>query len=127
MAAHSAPFLIRRPGRPVALPGAHGQPAAWLLAALSCVLALGACATKPPHYPSQTAQTFVGKPLFNLEMRWSTPSSSSQFHGGRVARWDFDQYNYAGCSVTVRTDSADIIRTISWSPGCGPKAKRKAH
>lgn len=86
---------------------------------------LGACASPPAHYPSQTAQTFVGKPLFSLEMRWSAPSRSDQTARGRVARWDFDQYNYAGCSVSVRTDPADIIRGVTWTPGCGPESKKK--
>lgn len=89
------------------------------------MLALGACAAPPRHYPSQTAQKYVGKPLFNLEMHWSAPSSSEQTRDGRAAKWDFDQYNYAGCSVTVHTDSADIIRSVSWSRGCGPKRKKK--
>ncbi len=106
-------------------PGARGRCPAWRLALLACIGTLAACATKPPHYPSQTAETYVGKPLFNLEMRWSTPSRSDQIQSGRVARWDFDQYNYAGCSVSVHTDTADIIRSVSWTQGCGPVHKKK--
>lgn len=93
-------------------------------ALLALIGTVAACTTTPPHYPSHTAQTYVGKPLFDLEMRWSTPSRSDQVSGGHVARWDFDQYNYAGCSVTVHTDSQDIIRTISWTRGCGPMPKK---
>ncbi len=107
------------------LPALWVRPVARRLALLSIIGTLSACAAPPSHYPSQTAQTFVGKPLFNLEMHWSTPSRSDQVNGARVARWDFDQYNYAGCSVTVRTDSADIIRSVSWTQGCGPQSKKK--
>ena len=93
-------------------------------ALLAFIAALAACASPPKHYPSQTAQTYVGKPLFALEMRWSTPSSSDEVKGGRKAKWDFDQYNYAGCSVTVHTDRAGIIRKITWTRGCGPQPKK---
>lgn len=95
------------------------------LSVLAFIAALSACASPPRHYPSQTAQTYVGKPLFALEMRWSTPSSSDEVKSGRKARWDFDQYNYAGCSVTVQTDRAGIIRKISWTRGCGPQHKKR--
>ena len=106
------PVLVRRSGT--------GR-----LAVLALTAGLTACASPPAHYPSQTAQHYVGKHLFDLEMRWSTPSSSHTATGGRVAKWNFDQYNYAGCSVTVHTDPADIIRSVSWTQGCGPKAKKK--
>lgn len=91
------------------------------LALLGLALALTGCASAPPHYPSETAQKFVGKPVFALEMHWSTPYRSEQSDRGRVATWKFDQYNYAGCSVAVHTDPQDIIRSVSWTPGCGPK------
>ena len=97
-----------------------------LAASLALILALAGCATAPPHYPSQTAQRYVGKRLFDLEMRWSTPLDSSQSSSGRVAKWEFNQYNYAGCSVTVHTDAADIIRGVTWTRGCGPKGKKRA-
>ena len=96
------------------------------LASLALILALTGCATAPRHYPSQTAQTYVGKRLFDLEMRWSTPLDSSQSSSGRVAKWEFNQYNYAGCSVTVHTDAADIIRDVTWTRGCGPEGKKRA-
>lgn len=111
-------------------PGAHPargfaeRAVARPLALLAFIGALAACASPPKHYPSQTAQTYVGKPLFALEMRWSTPSSSDEVKGGGKAKWDFDQYNYAGCSVTVRTDRAGIIRKITWTRGCGPQPKK---
>ncbi len=91
-------------------------------------MALAACASAPPHYASQTAQRYVGKPLFALEMHWSAPSELRQRPFGQVATWQFDQYNYAGCRVTVRTDRADVIRRVSWTQGCGPPiAKRPLH
>lgn len=125
MMAHTAPSRLwgMHPGRGATESGRRFG--ARRIVLLACIGTLTACATKPPHYPSQTAETYVGKPLFNLEMRWSTPSGSDQVSGGRVARWDFDQYNYAGCSVSVHTDSADIIRSVSWTQGCGPVHKKK--
>ena len=88
---------------------------------------LAACASTPPHYPSQTAQRFIGKPLFSLEMHWSIPISLRRAHarGGRLAIWKFNQYNYAGCRVTVHTDRNDIIRKVTWTTGCGPAAGAK--
>ncbi len=86
---------------------------------------LAACASTPPHYPSQTAQRFIGKPLFSLEMHWSIPIALRHVHGGRRAIWKFNQYNYAGCRVTVQTDRQDIIRKVTWTTGCGPKAGAK--
>ncbi len=105
---------LRRAGRQ-ARTGARGA-----LAALGTLVLLGACASTPPHYPSATAEKRIGKPLFNLEMRWSTPSGLRQLGEGRIATWRFNQYNYAGCNVEVRTDRHDIIRHVSWTTGCGP-------
>lgn len=96
------------------------------LAMLGSLALLAACASTPPHYPSATAQAHIGKPLFALEMRWSTPSGLHQLDGGRVATWRFNQYNYAGCSVSVRTDRHDVIRKVTWTTGCGPKTAKKA-
>ncbi len=129
MAANPVPFPPCRARRSVpprqpfgcALPLRSGA-----LAPLALILALAGCAAAPRHYPSQTAQTYVGKRLFDLEMRWSAPLDSSQTKGGRVAKWEFNQYNYAGCSVTVHTDAADIIRRVTWTPGCGPQGKKRA-
>lgn len=91
------------------------------LVMLAPLAVLAACASTPPHYPSATAKARIGKPLFNLEMRWSTPSDLHGVNGGRLATWRFSQYNYAGCTVTVRTDRNDIIRKVTWTRGCGPK------
>lgn len=104
-----SPSGRRRSG---ALPGA--------LSVLVPLALLCACATTPPHYPATTAQARVGKPLFNLEMRWSTPNGLREVPGGHVATWRFNQYNYAGCSVSVHTDHEDIIRKVTWTKGCGP-------
>ncbi len=90
------------------------------LSVLVSLALLSACATTPPHYPATTAQARVGKPLFNLEMRWSTPNGLREVPGGRIATWRFNQYNYAGCSVSVHTDHEDIIRKVTWTTGCGP-------
>ena len=117
--------LFHRPRRRCTPPGLTRRSGARRLAVLALSAGLTACASPPAHYPSQTAQHYVGKRLFDLEMRWSTPSSSHPAAAGRVARWNFDQYNYAGCSVTVHTDAADIIRSVSWTEGCGPKAAKK--
>ncbi len=95
-----------------------GAPAALSSALL---LALAGCASTPTHHPSQTAEGYIGKPLFDLEMHWSTPSSISTTRVRRKATWRFDQYNLAGCSVTVHTDAAGIIRKVTWTEGCGPK------
>ncbi|MHB1872584.1 MAG: hypothetical protein ACYCT1_17265 [Steroidobacteraceae bacterium] len=91
-----------------------------VLSVLAPLAVLSACATTPPHYPATTAQARVGKPLFNLEMRWSTPNGLREVPGGRIATWRFNQYNYAGCSVSVHTDRDDIIRKVTWTKGCGP-------
>ncbi len=129
MTANSAPFHpfgARGATRPRTPPGSAARLWSGRLASLALILTLAGCATAPPHYPSQTAQTYVGKRLFDLEMRWSTPLDSSQSSSGRVAKWEFNQYNYAGCSVTVHTDAADIIRDVTWTRGCGPEGKKRA-
>ena len=107
------------PSRPKA---AHWR--ALRLAWLALAALLAACASTPPHYPSQTAQRFIGKPLFSLEMHWSIPIAlrHAHAHGGRRAIWKFNQYNYDGCHVTVFTDRKDIIRKVTWTTGCGPEA-----
>lgn len=88
---------------------------------LGIELLLAGCAATPQHFPSETATRYVGKSLLDLEMHWSTPWDLSAAGDGKAATWRFDQYNLAGCSVTVRTDSAGIIRNVTWTPGCGPK------
>jgi hypothetical protein len=94
-------------------------PALLLLSGLG--LALAGCASAPQHYPSETAARYVGKPLLQLEMHWSAPWNLGGGSAGKTATWRFDQYNLAGCSVTVRTDAAGIIRNVAWTRGCGPK------
>lgn len=88
--------------------------------ALGLVLLAG-CASRPQHYPSETAAGYVGKPLNDLEMHWSAPWSLSGAGGQQSATWRFDQYNLAGCTVTVSTDANGIIRHVEWTVGCGPK------
>lgn len=97
-----------------------------MLSTLASLAVLSACATTPPHYPATTAQARVGKPLFNLEMRWSTPTGLREVPGGRIATWRFNQYNYAGCSVSVHTDRDDVIRKVTWTKGCGPLPTKSA-
>jgi hypothetical protein len=92
-----------------------------LLVLLAAELLAGGCATAPKHYPSETATGYVGKRLLELEMHWSAPWDLSAAGEGRTATWRFDQYNFAGCSVTVHTDASGIIRRVSWTRGCGPK------
>jgi hypothetical protein len=94
---------------------------AGLLLALAAALPLAGCATPPKHFPSQTATRYVGKPLLKLEMDWSAPWSLNADDDGQVATWRFDQYNLAGCTVTVHTDAGGIIKKVAWTPGCGPK------
>lgn len=96
-------------------------PAAALAVALAVASALAGCASAPKHYPSETASGYVGKPLLNLEMHWSTPWSLNGSGGSQTATWRFDQYNLAGCTVTVHTDANGIIRKVAWTVGCGPK------
>ncbi len=108
-------------------PSSRPNAAAWRVLRLSWLapaVLLAACASTPPHYPSQTAQRFIGKPLFSLEMHWSIPIAlrHAHAHGGRRAIWKFNQYNYDGCRVTVFTDRKNIIRKVTWTTGCGPKA-----
>lgn len=97
-----------------------------VLAALASGLSCAGCASTPPHYPSQTAEAHIGKSLFKLEMRWSTPARLHDVKGTHVATWRFNQYNYDGCSVTVHTDHNDIIQEVTWTKGCGPKATKTA-
>lgn len=77
--------------------------------------------TPPPQYPSVIAARYVGRPLLDLEMKWSEPLDLGRAGDGQNATWSFDGYNLAGCKVTVRTDAAGIIRNVTWTPGCGPK------
>jgi hypothetical protein len=101
------------------------QRCGWLLLLAIGLLTAG-CATPPKHYPSETATGYVGKRLLDLEMHWSTPSDLGAAGAGQAATWQFDQYNLAGCSVTVHTDAAGIIRRVSWTRGCGPKGTETA-
>lgn len=82
---------------------------------------LSACATPPQHYPSETAAEYVGKPLDKLEIHWSAPWDVHAAGDGQAVTWRFDQYNLAGCTVTVHTDANGTIRTVAWTLGCGPK------
>ena len=91
------------------------------IAPIATGLVLAGCAAPPKHYPSATAARYVGKPLLELEMHWSTPWSLSPAGDGQDATWRFDQYNLAGCTVTIHTDSSGIVRKVTWTPGCGPK------
>ena len=95
------------------------------LGVLGGLALLSGCATIPAHYPSATAEAHLGKSLFSLEMRWSTPARLHDVHGRRIATWRFDQYNYAGCSVTVHTDRREVIREVTWTKGCGPIVPHK--
>ncbi len=100
----------------------------WLLGRLGMLGALAlisGCATVPAHYPSATAEAHIGKSLFSLEMRWSTPARLHEVRGRRIATWRFNQYNYAGCDVTVHTDRSEVIREVTWTKGCGPVAHHK--
>lgn len=99
--------------------GMRTRPA--LLLALAVALPLAGCASPPKHYPSETAAGYVGKALLQLEMHWSTPESLNGSAAGQAATWRFDQYNLAGCAVTVHTDANGIIRKVAWTVGCGPK------
>jgi hypothetical protein len=92
-----------------------------LLLGLKAALLLAGCATPPAHYPSETAVKYVGKTLLDLEMHWSVPWALTAAGGGQAATWRFDQYNLAGCTVTIDTDASGIIRKVVWTPGCGPK------
>jgi len=89
---------------------------------LTVALVSAGCATPPKHYPSETATGFIGKRLLDLEMHWSAPwDLSGAEEEGQTATWRFDQYNLAGCTVTVHTDARGVIREVSWTRGCGPK------
>lgn len=91
---------------------------------------LGGCEmldhTPPEPHPSVIAEKYVGKPLLDLEMHWSVPSDLSSAGARQTAKWRFDQFNLAGCTVTVHTDEAGIIRKVSWTRGCGPKGTGSA-
>lgn len=77
--------------------------------------------TPPERPPSEIAAGFVGRPLLQLEMRWSEPWNLSAAGDGQAATWRFDQFNLAGCSVTVDTDASGNITKVEWTRGCGPK------
>lgn len=95
------------------------------LAVLGALVLTAGCASAPARFPSATAQAHIGKSLFSLEMRWSTPARLHEVHGKHIATWRFNQYNYAGCNVTVHTDRSDVIREVTWTQGCGPKSRHK--
>jgi hypothetical protein len=96
-----------------------------LLLLLAVDLLLAGCAllddTPPKRYPSEIVASYVGGPLLDLEMKWSAPWDIASEGQGQKATWQFDGYNFAGCTVTVHTDAAGIIRKVAWTPGCGPK------
>lgn len=92
-----------------------------LLVFLAAGLLATGCASAPQHYPSETAAGYVGKPLSELEIHWSVPWDIGAAGRGHKATWRFDQYNLAGCTITARTDASDIITSVSWTQGCGPK------
>lgn len=96
-----------------------------LLLLLALDLLLAGCAildkTPPERHPSAIAAGYVGKPLADLEMHWSAPWALSSAGGEEAATWRFDQFNLAGCSVTVHTGAKEIIRKVAWTRGCGPK------
>ena len=77
--------------------------------------------TPPERPPSTIAAGYVGKPLLQLEMRWSEPWNLRAAGDGQAATWQFDQFNLAGCTVTVDTDATGIITKEAWTRGCGPK------
>jgi hypothetical protein len=89
------------------------------------VLLLAGCEllddTPPKGYPSETVADYIGQPLLDLEMKWSEPMDLAGEGAGQKATWQFDGYNYAGCTVTVHTDASGIITKATWTKGCGPK------
>jgi len=97
-----------------------------MLISLAVGLLAAGCASAPQHYPSETAAGYVGKPLSELEIHWSVPWDIGTAGSGRKATWRFDQYNLAGCTVTARIDASGIIRSVSWTRGCGPKGTETA-
>lgn len=96
-----------------------------LLLLLLVNLLLAGCAllddTPPKKFPSVIAAGYLGRPLLDLEMKWSAPWDLGGEGEGQKATWRFDEYNFDGCTVTVHTDAAGIIRKIAWTIGCGPK------
>lgn len=96
-----------------------------LLLFLAIDLLLAGCTllddTPPKQYPSVIAASYLGMPLLDLEMKWSEPWDLGGAGGRQKATWRFDDYNFAGCTVTVHTDAAGIIRKVAWTMGCGPK------
>jgi hypothetical protein len=88
-------------------------------------LLLAGCAmlddTPPKRFPSEIVASYVGGPLLDLEMKWSEPLDIASEGKGQKAVWQFDGYNFGGCSVTVHTDADGIIRNATWTAGCGPK------
>ncbi|HEV2270225.1 MAG TPA: hypothetical protein VGR92_12250 [Steroidobacteraceae bacterium] len=77
--------------------------------------------TPPERPPAEIAAQYVGKPLLQLEMRWSEPWNLRAAGDGQAATWRFDQFNIAGCTLTVDTDATGIITNVVWTRGCGPK------
>jgi hypothetical protein len=99
------------------------RPALALILAVD--LLLTGCAilddTPPKRLPSVIAAGYIGQPLLDLEMKWSEPMDLAAAGDGQKAVWRFDDYNFAGCTVTVHTDAAGVISKVAWTPGCGPK------
>ena len=99
------------------------RPGVVLLLAITALLA--GCEildnTPPEPRPSTVAVGYVGKPLLQLEMRWSEPWNLGTAGDGQAATWRFDQFNMAGCTVTADTDGNGIITKVVWTRGCGPK------
>lgn len=63
--------------------------------------------------PAQIAQTYVGKPLADLESQLGPPERENLTNGETLSTWEFDR-----CSVTARTNSDGIVADVSWSRGC---------
>jgi hypothetical protein len=101
-----------------------------LLLLLAVQLPLAGCEllddTPPKRYPSEIVASYVGGPLTDLEMKWSAPWDIAKEGDGQKAIWQFDGYNFRGCTVTVRTDAAGIIKKVEWTAGCGPKGTGSA-
>lgn len=88
----------------------------WFNAALAfLLLSLAGCIPfgVSSNGPAQVAQSYVGKPLIDLESQLGAPDEERFSNDERLSTWEFDR-----CSVTATTNGEGIVADVSWTRGC---------
>ncbi|MGH8217447.1 MAG: hypothetical protein ACREUT_02575 [Steroidobacteraceae bacterium] len=82
---------------------------------LMVMLSLTGCASLgiDANGPAQIAQTYVGKPLADLEAQLGPPQRREVSEDEALSTWNFDR-----CSVTATSNRDGIVADVSWSRGC---------